>query len=630
MHNSVMTFLHTTMKREEFEGKRVLEVGSLYWDDTPRDVVMPFNPALYIGIDERKGVGVDEVRSADNLNIRFEKEWFDAVICVEVLEHAKNWRLLIQQIKRVLKPGGVLYFSCRAPGYLYHEEPNDYWRFTLWDIHEIFADMKDLSVMSDPEFPGVFCQAFKRGEPHKPVELNRIRPMEMHPPSHHLSLRFKKVEPKIKFTIITPTVLRPSLYKACKRLEGQSYDNWEHIVMIDIPGAPVPTWLKHPKRKIFHCDRAHKNVGNTCRHNAFPHITGDYVLYLDDDNFYHKRSLALLADAIMRAYKEPHWGIFPMIRLRQHFFNVPPGKNMTDTGQFFHRPLIHGQEIKYLAIDDYAADGELVEKLNSICDPLIVDPKIPLINMPVRSFGLVGNKDAFGKCFTVLIPNRFEDVIQPLIDSIKIHERTPYPRIIIIGDNHSRDYGFESLRVDEPFIFSRNVNYGIHKSTPSDVIVINDDIRFIMPTLSVMRDVMLSHPEIGILSPLIDGAVGNKLQSAENIITSPGIRELTYVPCTKDNFICFAMVYLRMEMLLDIGLMDEDFKTYGRDDADLCIRASKAGWKGAIYNRLVVRHGIGGSADLRGKNWNTSFMRRPELLEGEDHFTKKWENKTRV
>lgn len=631
MHKSVMDYLRESITSEDVHGKRVLEIGSIFWRESPRDVVMPLNPSFYIGIDERPGQGVDEVLSADNLDIRFESQWFDAVICTEVLEHAKNWRQLIQQILRVLRVGGSLFITCRAPGYPYHEEPNDFWRFTCDDISNIFKDHM-ATVWPDPECPGVFAIVRKMDLPaftYKPVDLYQIRPAKMYPPSHHLSVREKKIDPKIKFTVITPTVLRPSLHKACKSLERQDYPNWEHIVMVDMPGSPVPTWLEHPQRKIFVCDQAHRNVGNTCRHDAFPHITGDYVVYLDDDNHYHKRSLSLLADAIMSAKKEVNWGIFPMVRMGQIFFNFPPGKNRTDTGQFFHKPVINGVPIQYLATNDYAADGELVELLKKSGPPYVVDPKIPLINMPVRSFGLVSGAGEYGENYSVLIPNRYDDIIRPLLESIERNEPDPKPNILIIADNHSRRYGYNTIRVDgEDFSFAKNVNIGIQQVYPNDVILLNDDIRLIMPVFRELRAIMERHPKIGILSPLIDGGVGNKKQSAEHVLTRPDPPgELTYIPCTADDFICFPMVYLRGKMLSDIGLMDEEFRFYGRDDADMCIRAVKAGWKAAVYNRVVVMHGIGGSDDLRGKNWNTSFHRRPELLDGPDYFTKKYSSK---
>jgi SAM-dependent methyltransferase/glycosyltransferase involved in cell wall biosynthesis len=624
MHPSVMDFLRKNIIGEEFEGKRVLEIGSIYWDVSPRDIIIPLKPALYIGIDERPGKGVDEVRSANELSNRFEPGWFDAVVCTEVLEHAKNWRLLIEQIKYVLKPGGVLYLTCRGEGYPYHEEPNDFWRFSVKNMEGILSDMICF-IEPDPQFPGVFAKAFLSQEALRPAKLYSIFPKPIYPPTHHLSHKGPPVDQSIKFTVITATILRPSLKTACRRLEAQTYKNWEHIVMIDTPGADIPEWLPHPQRKIRVCPIPHNNVGNSCRSNAWPLITGDYVIYLDDDNHYHSRSLALLAEAIMRMSPHPEWGVFPMARMGKIFFNVPPGKNKTDTGQFFHKPIVRGIEIRYLPINDYAADGEMVEKLSRICKPAIINPEIPLINMPVRSFGL--RSDYFAKTeasnFSVIIPNRFEDIIRPLIHSIKLHEQDPCLNVLIVGDCHSRDYGFSNLRLDyEKFIFSRNVNAGIRYVDPDDVILVNDDIRLIMPTFQILHRIMQENPKIGILTPLVDGGVGNPKQVAENVLTGNTMPpELTYSACTKDDYLTFPIVCLKRKLLNEM-LFNEDFVSYGKDDADFCIRAGRLGWKAAVYNWIVCQHGSGGSENLRGKNWNTSFMRRPELLVGEDVFSK--------
>jgi SAM-dependent methyltransferase len=626
MHDSVMDFLRKNCKREEFEGKRVLEIGSIFWDVSPRDVIMPFNPGLYIGIDERPGKGVDTVMSGCKLSNRFEPGWIDAIICTEVLEHAKDWRRLIGEIKHVLAPGGVLYLTCRGGNYPYHEEPHDYWRFSVENMERILSDML-FTVTPDPQFPGVFAKAFKLSSSDGVPEahISSVYPKPVFPPTHHLSHQGPPKDQSIKYTVITPTILRPSLKTACRRLETQTYKNWEHIVMIDTPGAEIPDWLYHPQRKVRVCRTPHNNVGNSCRCNAWPLITGDYILYLDDDNYYHSRSLALLAEAIMRMEPRPEWGVFPMVRLGQVFFNISPGKNRTDTGQFFHKPIIHGKEIRYLPLSEYNADGEMVDRLSLICKPAIINPDIPLINMPVRSFGL--RADDFSATnesnFSVIIPNRFEDVIQPLIHSIRIHEPEPLPNILIVGDGHDRDYGFSNLRLDyERFIFSRNANAGIKYVDPDDVILVNDDIRLIMPTFQVLHRVMSENPDIGILTPLVDGGVGNPKQIAENALTGKTFPpDLTYSACTKDDYLTFPIVCLRRKLLEEM-LFNEDFVSYGRDDADFCIRAGRLGWKAAVCNRVVCQHGIGGRENLRGKNWNTSYMRRQELLGGEDIFTK--------
>lgn len=52
--------------------------------------------------------------------IPFEDNFFDIIICCYVLEHISNVKKSIQEMIRVLKPGGILYLA--VPNYLYPYE----------------------------------------------------------------------------------------------------------------------------------------------------------------------------------------------------------------------------------------------------------------------------------------------------------------------------------------------------------------------------------------------------------------------------------------------------------------------------------------------------------------------------
>ena len=54
----------------------------------------------------------------------------DVVICNQVYEHVPSPQLLIAQIHRILKPGGICYFA--GPNLLYPIEPHVHWPFIHW------------------------------------------------------------------------------------------------------------------------------------------------------------------------------------------------------------------------------------------------------------------------------------------------------------------------------------------------------------------------------------------------------------------------------------------------------------------------------------------------------------------
>lgn len=213
--------------------------------------------------------------------------------------------------------------------------------------------------------------------------------------------------------------------------------------------------------------------------------------------------------------------------------------------------------------------------------------------------------------YSVIIPNRFEDVIRPLLESIKEFEPID-TCVIIVADNHDRSYNYNIVKTSEPFIYGKSVNLGINYIPTNDVILLNDDVRLVQPeTFKTLQKIAYSDPMIGILSPLVDGGCGNIYMKASNGHLWSKLDNTIYYPngLRGPDRLTFACVYIKRALLIDIGLFDENFVDYGYDDADMCIRTIKAGWKLAVTSELTVRHGTGGDHFVRGKNWSSSFNR---------------------
>ena len=217
------------------------------------------------------------------------------------------------------------------------------------------------------------------------------------------------------------------------------------------------------------------------------------------------------------------------------------------------------------------------------------------------------------RTYSVVIPNRFEDIIKPLLESIKRYEQ--HPTVIIVADRHDRSYGYKKVKLSGQFSFAKAANTGIRAARQDDIILMNDDSRLVMPTFNILNNIAYSDPKIGILTPMIDGGCGNLFMRADRTDLWSNRPDLHFCNGRGGDRVTFACVYLKHDFLNSIGLFDEGFIHYGYDDADMCIRAVKGGWKVAITNKLVVRHGEGGSKFVRGKNWNTSFKR----THGEDY-----------
>ncbi len=80
----------------------------------------------------------DYDKYADILDLPFEDNSQDVYICVSVLEHVFNWQRALSEIKRTLKPGGVLILVIPF-AYPFHDEV-DYWRFAKSAYSEILTD----------------------------------------------------------------------------------------------------------------------------------------------------------------------------------------------------------------------------------------------------------------------------------------------------------------------------------------------------------------------------------------------------------------------------------------------------------------------------------------------------------
>jgi SAM-dependent methyltransferase len=160
-HQSCIDFVATQLSDDEVRGSAVLEVGSRDVNGSVRPLVERAAPATYVGVDIEQGPGVDEVCDVSDLVSRFGREQFDVVLSTELLEHVRDWRRAVNQMKEVLRPGGTLVITTRSRGFGLHAYPHDYWRYEPDDMKRIFGDLTIESLERDPTRPGVFLKARK-------------------------------------------------------------------------------------------------------------------------------------------------------------------------------------------------------------------------------------------------------------------------------------------------------------------------------------------------------------------------------------------------------------------------------------------------------------------------------------
>jgi len=85
---------------------------------------------------------------ADAHKLPFKDGEFPVVLCTEVLEHLRDPRIAITEMKRVLQPKGMLILTTRFV-YPIHDAPHDYWRFTKYGLEELFSDWDIIELIPE-------------------------------------------------------------------------------------------------------------------------------------------------------------------------------------------------------------------------------------------------------------------------------------------------------------------------------------------------------------------------------------------------------------------------------------------------------------------------------------------------
>ncbi|OGN36028.1 MAG: hypothetical protein A2568_03565 [Candidatus Yanofskybacteria bacterium RIFOXYD1_FULL_44_17] len=102
----------------------------------------------YVYLDIENRTGRPEIIISDlNQKIMLKDGFADCVVCTEVLEHIKKPQNAVNEVYRILKPGGMLVLTTPMVWPL-HEAPNDFYRYTQYGLEGLLkeAGFSDISI----------------------------------------------------------------------------------------------------------------------------------------------------------------------------------------------------------------------------------------------------------------------------------------------------------------------------------------------------------------------------------------------------------------------------------------------------------------------------------------------------
>jgi len=185
----------------------------------------------------------------------------------------------------------------------------------------------------------------------------------------------------MRYTFITPTLVRDTLPRLCESIDKQTNGDWEHIIVIDCPMTPhkeeVLAQVKSdPRRKIVTCTTQHvRDFGNAARRQAFDIAEGEYILDIDDDDYYADDRVLETLECVTAV-----WAVFPVNAYGVRCHPPAPALGRTGSAMFMYR---RDTGMKFPDNASYSADGELVEQLKAKypyqqlddCRELVIYPK---------------------------------------------------------------------------------------------------------------------------------------------------------------------------------------------------------------------------------------------------------------
>jgi len=121
---------------------KVLNVGA---SGAIPDLLKKIDTFDFVSLDINPDKNPDIVCDVCDMKAVISDSTYDVIVMMEVLEHIPDPSLALAEIRRILKPGGVLLGS--TP-FLFpiHDAPHDYYRYTSYGLNHLLRDYTNVEV----------------------------------------------------------------------------------------------------------------------------------------------------------------------------------------------------------------------------------------------------------------------------------------------------------------------------------------------------------------------------------------------------------------------------------------------------------------------------------------------------
>jgi len=235
------------------------------------------------------------------------------------------------------------------------------------------------------------------------------------------------------------------------------------------------------------------------------------------------------------------------------------------------------------------------------------------------------------KISVAIISYNTKDLLRACIESVLRNIDIPNEKIWVV-DNSSSDGSKEMVLKEfkeevELLVNSTNkgfsyaCNKGLKETDGDYILFLNGDVVLPDGTLTAMKNMMDQHSDIGILSPKLVGPNEKIIQMSWgwNLTLLGEMRQKMFSPRYVSKFalirkfvekfqkkgrdvpiVAGACMMVRRELIENIKGFDEKFELYF-EDADLCVRCRKAGFRVRFTPEIKVRHSLGQSGKNQAK-----------------------------